>query len=140
MVIDLNVASHNNALSPQEHQAAIESAFAVETNEIKALIGDDGFEQLNAHGRIEAQKFVDSAIHAEFNAAGMPLLPDQVTALAKAEIESNSLSGKALTDSLTGRLTQSFTPAQLQILTSYLGDRDEYDQFLVSHKELTSGH
>jgi hypothetical protein len=84
-------------------------------DEIKALVGDSGFQDLNALSRqISSRNLVNASLGREFIAGGQPLTADQVNALADVHGHPQG-SQDEMEQAMRDRAAQILSPSQLEI-------------------------
>jgi hypothetical protein len=143
-VMDANEAAQQAGLSPRETGMAVSQAQNEVNDEIKALIGTDGFQQLQQPSGMY-KKMIENSVGVDLAMAGAPLTPDQTTLLAQAYSTPVQLQGLSrdmhVTDPQTGlspyyqalldRMTPNLSPAQIPVVKNYFIEQTQQQQYMM---------
>jgi hypothetical protein len=101
--------------SSPEMSRAIGEAMKSADDEIKALIGDSGFQDLTSlSSQVTTRKNLNSTLGSDFIAGGLPLSPDQINALADVQAHFQG-SPTELDEAMKDRAAQELSPAQMDL-------------------------
>ncbi len=135
--LDASEAAQEEGLAGRDVSLAIRNATNGVNDEIKALIGDDGFAQLQTTPQTSlAKTMLENTVAVDLEGAGLPLTPDQLTSLAAIYNQTMRHPGTGgfqgwqtpdpqtglapADDALLNQAGQSLSPAQVPILRDYL--------------------
>jgi hypothetical protein len=145
--LDASEAAQEAGLAGRDVSLAIRNATNAVNDEIKALIGDDSFSQLQTTPQTSmAKTMLENTVAVDLEGAGQPLSPDQLASLAASynqtqrQPPAGAVQGWQTPDPQTGlapadeallnQASQSLTPAQLPILRDYLLEVRQQQQYM----------
>jgi RNA polymerase sigma factor (sigma-70 family) len=142
--LDATEVGQEAGLTGRELSAAVRQAEGAVNGEIQDLVGNDGSAQLQASQLAsQYEPLIASSVGIDLGSAGMPLAPDQASALAQIFLDHEAKfgpgAGKQVPDPQTGltpyfqsladRIAPNVTVAQLQIVKDYFIELEQQSQF-----------
>jgi len=142
--LDAADAGQAAGLTGAELSTAGKQAENAVTGEISALVGDAGYAQLMASQKAsQFEPLIANSVAVDLEGAGVPLMPEQASALAQsfADHDTNNGAGAAgqLPDPLTGltpfyqslldRISPNLTAAQIPVVKDYFIELEQQGQF-----------